>query len=514
MEGAAASRVASIPLEQSPLFVPALWREDHFVVLDETELPDRIAYIEIREPDQAIAAVAQMKTRAFGQVLTLLYAAAMVARASGEREPDRVKSALVELAERFRRVRPTFDFAGVVAAFFSAAGTPPPQAEASRWLAARAVEFADAIVSARARRAALAAELLPPSCRLLTHCNVSGELVAVASQCRRLKKELSVIATETRPYLQGTRLTAWELARAGVDVEIIPDCASAQVIAKGEVDAIVVGADRAAQNGDIVNKVGTFPLAVAANAYGVPFYALVQDPRSLASGDEAEIEERPVEELFTFRGETIAPAGVAASYPAFDVTPAALITRLVGFDGVLTPEEFRRRYQAGDEKPPARKAASRSFVLVYGVPLREGYKHLASVLKAEAAAAVLVPEMRPGLVGARLIARRLAEARIPMVLISDNMMGIFFARGEIRRVLLFCSELTKEGPVGICGFLLAALLARAHRVPVELRAADDGVGGVLDRDAATFLGRPVCPPGARVRPVTQDLVPWRLFHGS
>jgi methylthioribose-1-phosphate isomerase len=95
----------------------------------------------------------------------------------------------------------------------------------------------------------------------LTHCNISGELVAVAAYCKEMGKEIFVIATETRPYLQGARLTAWELAQAGVSVSLIPDCAVAQVMAPGDVNAVIVGADRVAQNGDVINKVGTYPIA-------------------------------------------------------------------------------------------------------------------------------------------------------------------------------------------------------------------------------------------------------------
>ncbi len=127
---------------------------------------------------------------------------------------------------------------------------------------------------------------------------------------RELGKEFSVIATETRPYLQGARLTAWELAQAGVTVSLIPDCAIAQVMASGDVNAVIVGADRVAQNGDVINKVGTYPLALMAHDYGVPFHALVQDPRSLTRGADVVIEERPASEILSFRASRSPPAGI------------------------------------------------------------------------------------------------------------------------------------------------------------------------------------------------------------
>ena len=157
----------------------------------------------------------------------------------------------------------------------------------------------------RLARARLAASVLPDPARVLTHCNVSGELVAVAQCCAELGKKFSVIASETRPYLQGTRLTAWELAQAGVAVSIIPDNAVAQVMQQGAVNAVIVGADRAAQNGDIINKVGTYPLALMAKDFAIPFYALVQDPRSLERGADVAIEERPAAELLKFQGESL-----------------------------------------------------------------------------------------------------------------------------------------------------------------------------------------------------------------
>jgi methylthioribose-1-phosphate isomerase len=137
-------------------------------------------------------------------------------------------------------------------------------------IARQAREFGARITRARSARAKRAASILANPARVLTHCNVSGELVAIARYCQAMGKKFSVIATETRPYLQGARLTAWELAQAGVPVSLIPDCAIAQVMARGEVNAVIVGADRSAQNGDIVNKVGTYPIARLAKEYSVP----------------------------------------------------------------------------------------------------------------------------------------------------------------------------------------------------------------------------------------------------
>ncbi|MGH7829016.1 MAG: hypothetical protein ACREP8_02450, partial [Candidatus Binatia bacterium] len=370
-------------------------------------------------------------------------------------------------------------------------------------------------VQAREERAKRTAEMLPDRCTLLTHCNISGELVAVGQFCKESGKELRVIATETRPYLQGSRLTAWEVARSGIPVALIPDAAVARIMARGEINAVLVGSDRCAQNGDIVNKVGTYPLAIAAKEYGVPFYALVQEPGSAARGEEIPIEERPVSELLTFRGRSVAVDGaekLAGRYPAFDLTPAALISRLIDFSSSWTPEDFKKRFSGGSGPEERVKKDKGSFLLLYGVPRQESYRHVAQELRAQQAGAVLVPEMRPELRGARLVARELVARNVSTTLISDNMMGTFFAQGEIRRVYLFYTKLGDKGVVGPCGSLLAVLLARAHGVPVELLAGEKAVEEPVDRDVSTFLGEKVAPEGVAIFPIDkEELVPWSLF---
>src|SRR5262245_33071607 len=212
-------------------------------------------------------------------------------------------------------------------------------------------------------------------------------------------KKISVIATETRPYLQGTRLTAWELAQAGVSVSLVPDCATAQLMDRGEVNAVVVGCDRCAQNGDVINKVGTYPLALMAKKYGIPFHVLVQDPGSLVRGDDVTIEERSAAELLEFQGRPLvaeATVNLACRYPAFDMTPASLISSLVGFDHLFTPESFRKKYL----KMPstAGKNGSQPFaqyLIVYDGTSTQYYPYLTHAFKAKQACRVLLQEIRP-----------------------------------------------------------------------------------------------------------------------
>lgn len=498
---------------QSPLFEPVLWQDRGFKILDEMILPDEVSYIDVSTVSQAVDAVRDMKTRAFGQVLTFLYSGALLAQNHAQDDTAALRRRLSEMTRQFCSARPTFDFEGLAVFFEGWLQKLPAAGAAGEAVAEQARAFGRQIVRGRLARAQLAASILPNPTRLLTHCNVSGELVAVAQYCKALGKDFSVIASETRPYLQGARLTAWELAQAGVAVSSIPDCAVAQVLANGDANAIIVGADRIAQNGDIVNKVGTYPLALMAKEYGVPFHALVQEPRALAAGADVEIEERPAEELLTFQGVPLVQSGpgLNARYPAFDVTPAELMTHLIGFDALYTPETFKRKYQTETPGQTDRAEATRKYILVYGVPPRNQYAFLLSSLKAERAESVLVPEMRPQLWGANAVAPELIEAHIPLTLISDNMMGTLFAQGEVGKLCLFYDDLTEAGPKAICGALLAARLARLHSVGIELfgAAAQPAVG--RDSDVTTFLGRNILPPAVAVHKVSAEVIPWSLL---
>ena len=170
-----------------------------------------------------------------------------------------------------------------------------------------------------------AANLVNDGDTILTHCNISGILVLIARECRSQGKNIKIIATETRPYLQGARLTAWELHQDGFPVTLITDNAVAYVMWKKMVNLVIVGADRAAMNGDIANKIGTYQIAMA----GI-------DPK-ISTGREIVIEERDPNEVLYFRNRRIAPEGINAYYPAFDVTPAKFISGLITSEGVLSP---------------------------------------------------------------------------------------------------------------------------------------------------------------------------------
>jgi methylthioribose-1-phosphate isomerase len=192
------------------------------------------------------------------------------------------------------------------------------------------------------------ATLLQDGCTVLTHCNAGGLATAefgtalapvytMAESGRRIR----VFADETRPLLQGARLTAWELMQAGVEVTLICDNTAAQVMKEGRINAVLVGADRIAANGDTANKIGTYSVALAAKAHGIPFYVLAPSSTidlGTQTGNDIPIEERSAEEVTCAFGKRTAPPGVNVYSPAFDVTPAELITAIISENGISRPD--------------------------------------------------------------------------------------------------------------------------------------------------------------------------------
>jgi methylthioribose-1-phosphate isomerase len=195
--------------------------------------------------------------------------------------------------------------------------------------------------------AAHGAALLPDGCSVLTHCNAGalatggvGTALGVIAEAHRQGKVKRVFADETRPLLQGSRLTAWELLRAGIPVSVLTDSSAGSLLAAGIVQAVVVGADRIALNGDVANKVGTYPLAVLARRHGVPVYVaapLSTVDRRIASGQEIPIEQRDASEVLEIGGKRLAPHGAEAYAPAFDVTPNELVSAIVTEGGAFRP---------------------------------------------------------------------------------------------------------------------------------------------------------------------------------
>ncbi|HUS71365.1 MAG TPA: S-methyl-5-thioribose-1-phosphate isomerase [Anaerolineae bacterium] len=214
-------------------------------------------------------------------------------------------------------------------------------------LIAEAEALAEEDVAANKRMGEYGAALIEDGYNILTHCNAGalatvdyGTALAPIRTAWKQGKHVHVFVDETRPRLQGARLTAWELMRDGIPMTLIADNAAGYYLQKGEVDLVFVGADRVVANGDVVNKIGTYKLAVVASENGVPFYPVVPASTidlSIASGDQVPIEERDTEEVTHFQGQSIAPQGVKAANPAFDVTPYRYVTGIITGHGIVYP---------------------------------------------------------------------------------------------------------------------------------------------------------------------------------
>jgi methylthioribose-1-phosphate isomerase len=337
-------------------------RSGHVVLLDQTRLPDQESWVEVRSLAAMADAIRRLAVRgapalgvagAYGLVLGLQpHLASTPAAFLGE-----VRAAAARLAA----ARPTA--VNLPAALERSvghaereAGRPAPEILARLLDVARALEGAER--EACERMGEHGAALLRDGMSVITHCNAGalatvgiGTGLAPIYVAARQGKRLRIFSDETRPLLQGARLTAWELARAKLDVTVMVDGAAGHLLQRGGIGAVLVGADRIARNGDVANKIGTYPLSVLARRHGVPFYVIAPlttfDPRC-PDGAAIPIEERPANEVTHPLGLAAVPAGVRAFNPAFDVTPAELVSAIVTERGVIhQPDEARVRALLG-----------------------------------------------------------------------------------------------------------------------------------------------------------------------
>jgi methylthioribose-1-phosphate isomerase len=315
---------------------------DTLWALDQTLLPKRELELPLRRADEIAEAIRRLAIRGapligvaagYGVALELLRDPGVEALPRACRTLLASRPTAVNLARAVERVRSAAERAGLDG------GAEAALSEA------RAIHAEEERASAEIAR--YGAELLADRRRLLTHCNTgalaapgAGTALAVIAELARLGGPRSVLATESRPLLQGARLTVYELTRLGIDHELIVDSAAAGLIAAGQVDAVIVGCDRVAANGDVANKVGTYQLALAADAAGIEF--VVAGPTSTIdmtcpTGAEIVIEQRPAHEVRHLGAEELTLPGTRCRNPAFDITPASLITALVTDHGVARP---------------------------------------------------------------------------------------------------------------------------------------------------------------------------------
>lgn len=316
---------------------PVLYDEarDLVLLLDQRRLPDEEVWLELPDAEGVERAIRDLAVRGAPAIGV---AAAFGVAVEARRGAGVLR--LRESAETLARARPTaVNLAWAIRRISRRIGLGAAE------ILAEAQAIRDEDEAACRRIGALGAPLLPPGARVLTHCNAGalatagyGTALGVVRAAREAGNAVSVLADETRPFLQGARLTAWELHRDGIPVTILTDGMAGWLMARREVDCVVVGADRIAANGDVANKIGTYGLAVLAAHHGLPFHvAAPWSTVDLATRDGAAIpiEERGGEEVVLLAGRRIAPEGVPARYPAFDVTPAELVTSIVTERGVV-----------------------------------------------------------------------------------------------------------------------------------------------------------------------------------
>lgn len=330
------------------MFETIRWDGDAVVLIDQRYLPTREEYLPCRTAEAVAQAIRDMVVRGAPAIgVTAAFGIALGLKQSGAKDIEDLRKAMDSLAALMAATRPTavnlfwaIDrmktcFEGLV---------PEGVAETLAGMEAEAVAICAEDIEINRRMGAYGAELVPDGARILTHCNAGalatagyGTALGVMRAAKEAGKKIEVFADETRPFLQGARLTAWELHRDEIPVTLITDNMAGYFMAKGEIDMVILGSDRIAGNGDVCNKIGTYSVAVLAKEHGIPFYAVAPTSTfdlSIASGKEIPIEERSPDEVTHVQGVAMAPAGIAVRNPAFDVTPARLVTAIVCENGI------------------------------------------------------------------------------------------------------------------------------------------------------------------------------------
>ena len=320
-------------IKESPLFWPASLKGKVLWVLDETQIPSKLTYIKVRNTKEAVNVIRQMKTRAFGQFLVVLNTFLVEIRSNPKFSQKKILQKIEATAKALNASRPTFPFAEVTAVVVGWA----KNAFADKMDIGSFVEknIQGYLMGIRARRLGRVQEIaaaINNGDTVLTHCNVSGELAMAAAICQKQNKQVGFYATETRPYLQGAKLTCWELNLMGADVTLVADNAVGALMAEGLVDKVIVGSDRNCANGDFANKIGTYQIAVLAKEFGIPFYVLTQPSNKVKRGEDIPIEIRHQDELLTYNGKRFMPGKVQGFYPGFDVVPHEYITKSIAIN--------------------------------------------------------------------------------------------------------------------------------------------------------------------------------------
>ncbi len=325
------------------------WQENCLKLLDQRSLPLTIEFLDCHDAEDVARCIRQMVVRGAPAIgCAAAFGLALEATIHARAPYDAFKAAIESASARLLASRPTavnlaWSLARIQKLVDQNVSHTPHDLAAL--ITNEACKILEEDLQNNRTMGRLGAELMPAAGCIMTHCNTGslataghGTALGVIRSAVESGRQLRVIANETRPFLQGARLTAWELMQDGIPVSIATDSMAGHLMAMGQVDAVIVGADRIASNGDTANKIGTYGLAVLAHRHGLPFY--VAAPIStidmhLADGSGIPIEERSGEEVTGFGGIQWAPPGVKALHPAFDVTPAGLITALITERGIV-----------------------------------------------------------------------------------------------------------------------------------------------------------------------------------
>lgn len=322
-----------------------IWHSEQLHLLDQRKLPQEHQIIDLETANDVAHAIKNMVVRGAPAIgITAAYGVVLAAKAAYATAPDNWQIIIETDLQQLAQARPTainlvWALQRMRAYFAKITGNPVP----SLLEEARRIQQED--IDANHQMGELGATCLPSECRVLTHCNAGalatggyGTALGVIRSAYSAGKISQVYADETRPWLQGARLTAWELLQDNIPITLLADSAAAALMQQKRIDWIIVGADRITANGDVANKIGTYSLAVLARQHGIKF--MVVAPTStldmnLADGNKIVIEERAVEEILTMGGQTIAASGAKAWNPSFDVTPAALVDVIITEKGIV-----------------------------------------------------------------------------------------------------------------------------------------------------------------------------------
>lgn len=330
--------------------------------LDQTLLPQQEAWVETSDYRVIAEAIRRLQVRGAPLIgVSAAYGLALAALESTATTAEALQQDVTEAAAVLRATRPTaVNLSWALDRCLRAILSASDAADAQSTLVKAAQDIHAEDVAANQRIGAYGAELLPSGVSVMTHCNAGslatggyGTALGVVRAAWTGGQLRHVIVNETRPLLQGARLTAWELQREAIPFTLITDSAAGSALRRGLAGAVVVGADRIAANGDVANKIGTYGLAVLAKENGVPFYVAAPTSTvdlSLPSGDEIPIEERSADEVTLVRGVRVAPDDADAANPAFDVTPGAYVSAIVTENGAARPpyeKSLRHACEAG-----------------------------------------------------------------------------------------------------------------------------------------------------------------------